>query len=124
MGTRSTIKFFDEGTDSSLVTVYQQFDGHIDGVGLDLARFLESKKVVNGFSAGHTMELGYANGMGCLAAQFIAFAKTRIGGLYIVGGDAKESYNYEVRLKDSKFEIRVDDLFVGSPKELINKCSS
>lgn len=117
MGTRSTIKFFNEFSDEPILSVYQQYDGYIDGVGHELANFLNSKKMINGFSD-QTMEDGYANGMGCLAAQFVAENKIQIGGFYCTTANDNQSYNYEVRFIDGKFNIKVDD-FDGTPDELL-----
>lgn len=120
MGTRSTVKFYSEfDQEKVLVSVYQQHDGYIDGVGHELAEWLISKKMINGIQH-QTMEEGYANGMGCLASQFIANFKTRIGSLYIGTIDGKESYNYHVRLIDGKLIIEVDDIFKGTPQELLD----
>lgn len=43
MGTRSTVKFYDE-SDEPILCVYQQYDGYISGVGHDLAKFLKGEK--------------------------------------------------------------------------------
>ena len=124
MGTRSTIKFYSEhGEDKPVLCVYQQYDGYITGVGHELAKFLKDKKVINGYNSarGESMENGYANGMGCLAAQYIASIKTKIGGVYCISeDDGGEDYNYEVRMMDDKsLQIKVDDIFTGSPEELL-----
>lgn len=118
MGTRSTIKFYSEFSEEPILSVYQQYDGYISGVGHSLANWLKDKKIVNGFNVGQTLEKGYANGMGCLAAQFVAAHKTEIGGLYISTLDDEQEYNYHVRLRDGVFEITVGD-FTGSPEELL-----
>ena len=124
MGTRSTVKFYDE-SDEPILCVYQQYDGYISGVGHDLAKFLKGKKIVNGIGSGQTMEKGFANGIECLAAQYVAERKRRIGGFYLTNRDDKEEFNYEVRFIDSKFIINVDgfegspDGFKGSPEELL-----
>jgi len=119
MGTRSTIKFYSEfNQEEVLVSVYQQHDGYIDGAGHELAGWLNTKKMINGIHF-QTMEEGYANGMGCLAAQFIKEFKIRIGGFYIGKIDGKEEYNYEVRLIDNELIITVDDIFKGTPSELL-----
>lgn len=110
MGTRSTIKFYEEGSKTPILSVYQQYDGYIDGVGHDLAKWLKNKKIVN----------GYANGMGCLAAQFVADHKTEIGGFYITNSKDEQEYNYKVTHKKGDFVIEVNgDQFKGSPDELL-----
>lgn len=137
MGTRSTIKFIEKYDDNEqeLVNIYQQYDGYIDGVGKDLAKWLLSKKLVNGFSLGMSMEDGYANGVGCLAAQFIKDNKTEIGGLYIDHIESTEDYNYKVIIDEGKIngKTNIDDIttiivtnwddvkpiFRGKPSELL-----
>lgn len=133
MGTRSTITFVEKykENETPLVTIYQQYDGYIDGVGHELATWLCGKKLVNGFNR-ETMDK-YANGVGCLAAQFIKEFKTDIGGLYIVPMDDEQSYNYRVVVDTTKHSstMEVNDLttiivtgydeefiFKGTPKQL------
>ncbi len=120
MGTRSTVKFYDEYSEEPILSVYQQYDGYISGVGYELAEFLRNKKVVNGFRSGQNMANGYANGMGCLAAQYVAEFKTNIGGFYITSPEDNQEYNYKVRLINGEIQIEVDDFFKGSPEELLN----
>jgi len=117
MGTRSTIKFYSNSEKEPVLCVYQQYDGYIDGVGHDLANFLKNKKIINGFS-NQTIEDGFANGMGCLAAQFVAEKKTKIGGFYMTTKDDSQDYDYIVNLIDGNIEISVDD-FKGTPQELL-----
>ena len=95
MGTRSIITF--KGDGNTFCSVYQQFDGYPDGVGLDLANFLKSKKLVNGISGDGSKVF---NGAGCLIAQYIAAHKSKAGGLYITTPeDNNEEYNYVVDIK-------------------------
>ena len=119
MGTRSTVKFYNEFNDELILSVYQQFDGYIDGVGHELANFLNGKKIINGIGMSQSMEGGYANGMGCLAAQYVAVNKTGIGGFYLTTKDDEQEYNYEVRFVDDRLIIKVDK-FEGTPEELLN----
>ena len=84
-----------------------------------MANFLKDKKVINGIGTGQTMEGGFANGMGCLAAQYVASKKTKIGGFYLTTADDSQEYDYEVRLIDDRIIISVDD-FKGTPEELLN----
>lgn len=92
MGTRSTIAIY-ENT-KHLVTIYQQFDGYPSGVGLQLAKFIKSGKLVNGLSGGKGLVF---NGMGFLAAALIRELKDSPGGTYIVPERQEEEYNYTVR---------------------------
>ena len=128
MGTRSTIKFY-EGN-KPLLSIYTQYDGYISGVGHDLANFLKDIKVVNGYGSKDTI-FNAANGMGCLAAQYLAKFKDKIGNVYITTPDDEQEYNYEVRLiKTSEqgefietFKIVIKELetgFEGTPDELHN----
>jgi hypothetical protein len=121
MGTRSTTKFYSEVV---LLSVYQQWDGYINGVGHDLARWLSDKKVINGYGM-QTREEGYANGMGCLAAQYVADMKGGIGGFYLTTPTDRQEYNYQVRYADGQFNIKVKRwdsnraIFDGTPQELL-----
>jgi len=107
MGTRSLVRFFDDGKE--LVTIYQQFDGYPSGVGKELAAFLQSGKQVNGLTMKKNPPRKF-NGMGCMAAQFIAQFKTEAGGLYIQKPGAKdcgEDFTYEVRGGFDRNPLRV-----------------
>lgn len=91
MSTHSTVKFIE--SKRNICSVYQQWDGYLSCVGLELAHFLDGTKIINGISGQST---GYANGMGCLAAQYIARIKTGIGGVYMTNPKDKQEYNYIV----------------------------
>ncbi len=101
MGTRSVTKITDNqwpssGPAETLVAMYRQFDGYPEGHGLELARFLAPKVIVNGIPGGVSTK-HLANGAGCLAAQVLAHfkAETGVGGIYIHPlGSASEDYNY------------------------------
>jgi len=144
MGTRSTTRFIrKQGEElTQLVNIYQQYDGYISGVGYELAQFLLSKKVINGYNM--NQEDGeYANGFDCLVAQYIAEFKKSIGGFYIATPENKQEYNYEVIFDDDIYygtdlpfknegfssddliTIKVYDwndklIFEGTPSELLN----
>ncbi len=119
MGTRSTVKFY-TNSQEPILSVYHQYDGYICGIGYALANFLKDKKVINGIGSGQTMESGYANGMGCLAAQYILTAKTEIGGCYITDSADTQEYNYIVRYINGEIQISVNNFFKGTPQELLN----
>ena len=134
MGTRSTMKFIRKENNklTPLVSIYRQYDGYIDGVGHELAKYLLSKKIVNGIPINDNSGR-IANGFGCLIAQYIRDFKTEPGNLYITDMDDKEEYNYEVIFDDDKYfdgEYNVDDLitikvdsypnFKGTPSELLS----
>lgn len=120
MGTRSTISFYDDK--EHYVSIYQQYDGYLSGVGQNLYDFLNSKTLVNGLS---TRDNTVANGAGCLFAQFIKEFKTEPGGLYLepsgngerLFGERNEydqHYAYHVNVNteyqgfaDTKFDIEI-----------------
>lgn len=134
MGTRSTMKFIRKGNNklTPLVSIYRQYDGYIDGVGYELAKWLLNKEITNGISSDDDLTK-IANGFGCLIAQYIRDFKTEPGNLYITDMDDREEYNYEVIFDDDKYfdgEYNVDDLitikvdsypnFEGKPSELLS----
>lgn len=93
MGTRSTLTFLQNG--KTVLSLYCQFDGYLSGVGKDLCEFLKSGKQVNGIPAFETGRV--FNGMGDLAAQFIASVKTAPGLWYCrAQEEGSEDYNYVV----------------------------
>jgi hypothetical protein len=132
MGTRSVIKFQESG--ETICAIYQQFDGYPDCVGRDLADFLTGMTIVNGISSGQPERI--ANGMGCLAAQFIAEQKNDAGGFYMTHIDDEQEYVYVVNstwegegfsATLSEPEITVynygDNIFTGNVNEFLNFCS-
>lgn len=137
MGTRSTVKFYEleKGKKTLLASIYQQYDGYIEGVGHDLAKFLLSRKLINGIPCGiDGRDSYYANGPGCLAAQYIAQNKTEIGNLYMTTEDDMQEYNYEVYIDMEQYfsdpescipwiEVKSysnELIFKGTPKELLD----
>ena len=119
MGTRATVKFYtSKESESPILSVYFQFDGYISGVGHELADFLKSKTIINGIS-GQTMQGGFANGVGCLAAQYIKAIKTDIGGVYLTQADDEQGYDYKVYQKGKEMRISIDE-FDGTPQELLD----
>ena len=140
MGTRSKTSFIEKRGEklTHLVSVYQQYDGYIEGVGHEIAEYILSKKICNGIRLGRdTSDL--ANGFTCLIAQFIRDFKLDVGGLYITTEDNIQEYNYEVvfdsdlyygnsfdeELETNEyFKVKVIDwneqtIFEGTLKELI-----
>lgn len=93
MGTRSTIKFYNN--DKFLCGVYQQYDGHTDGVGRELKEFITGGTFVYGFSL--NKETKQFNGFDCFVAQFIVNFKKGVGGLYMTTEDDEQEYNYLVK---------------------------
>tara|TARA_B100002049_G_scaffold234317_1_gene216559 strand:- start:3276 stop:3785 length:510 start_codon:yes stop_codon:yes gene_type:complete len=78
MGTRSLTHVYEQkGDNRPLVTIYRQFDGYPTGHGQELLDSFGKHEIVNGFGISDNP---VANGMGCLAAQLIAFLK--FGGMH------------------------------------------
>ena len=125
MGTRSTIHFFENKT--HIVSIYQQYNGYPSHVGLNLANFLLSGKIVNGYSSEDAKNY---NGMGCLTAQFIAKFKDGIGNFYITNKKNLQEFNYIVTFKDNEnLVIQVIDedgnrIFKGNCEEFLSFCQS
>ena len=119
MGTRSLIHFKKDG--KTIVTVYRQFDGYPSGRGQELADFLKGKRLCNGIPCGEDTS-GLANGMGCLAAQWIAEEKESIGNVYIMPPDTSdvwEDYIYTVDAIDNTLRLAVSGYqrWSGHPKD-------
>ena len=108
MGTRSLTFVYEEN--KPIVNMYRQFDGYPSGHGQELAEFLLSGELVNGYSD-ETAKV--FNGMGCLAAQMIVNFKKSVGGFYIYpieSNDCCQEYEYHV------YE---DTVIVKNPDEVI-----
>ena len=91
MGTRSLTTFIETYKDNKgkekkekIVTMYRQYDGYPTGHGIELAEFLASGKMVNGFGLG--VDHLQFNGMGCLSAQVVSHFKDGVGGFYLYRG--------------------------------------
>jgi len=99
MGTRSLTYFYEEEQANPFMCMYRQFDGYPEGHGAELGEFLAKFTIVNGFGTGDKAG-SHANGMGCLAAQYIAHVKTEIGNHYIVEPslqkDSWQEFEYHV----------------------------
>ena len=94
MGTRCLTFVYDGNV--PVINIYRQFDGYPSGHGHELAQFLNSKTLVNGYKDKNSAE---ANGMGCLAAQLIVQLKHGVGGIYIhpvTSTDCFQDYEYHV----------------------------
>ena len=136
MSTRSLVRFatreegvsFSEHPERVEVQVYKHYDGYPSGHPTDLAKFLNNFKIVNGLGQ-DTHKV--ANGLGCLAAQYIEAFKQVPGDLYVENPDAEHmdiEYITYVWGDDGKgiwmsiFSTYEDEcIFVGKPQELIDK---
>lgn len=134
MGTRALVEPMEDG--KALVTIYRQFDGYPDGLGVDLANILTGHTLVNGFG-GKDAEASQFNGMGCLAAQVVRHLKDSIGNVYIYPAgsrDVGEEYIYTIRpgFGDGQIEITIyepndtamngiEPIWSGTPEQLLAK---
>ena len=136
MSTRSLVRFatreegvsFSEHPERVEVQVYKHYDGYPQGHPLDLAKFLKGFKVVNGLGQ-DTHKV--ANGLGCLAAQYVAAFKTNAGDIYVENPDTQHGdieYVTYVWGDDGKgiwmsiFDVYKEKcIFVGKPEALIDK---
>ena len=145
MGTRSLTKVISTWKDESgekqrrpITTMYRQYDGYLDGHGLELAEWLSGYTIVNGIPMDPSKPM--FNGMDCLAAQMFAYFKTEAGNIYCMHPDAEdcwEEYLYEISegqygsyegILITVYEIRYEkgttEIFHGTPEELLTKIES
>ena len=97
MGTPCIINFIDTD-DKTVACVFHQSDGYPAGAGKDLCDWLHGFKIGDG--APREAKMGeYANGMTCMAAQYIAMHKDRVGGLYMLADmdDWYTAFVYDVK---------------------------
>ena len=136
MATRSLVRFarreegvsFSEHPEKIEVQVYKHWDGYPSGHPTQLANWLVDKKIVNGIGRD---TWNVANGLGCLAAQYISAFKMGAGDLYLESPDTKRDWieyityvwgDYHKDIWMSIFENYEDKcIFVGKPQELIDK---
>ena len=120
MGTRCLTFVYDG--DVPVINVYRQFDGYPSGHGHELAQFLNSKKLVNGYTDKNSAE---ANGMGCLAAQLIVQLKHGVGGIYIypvASTDCFQDYEYHVYENNVIVKDPTAVIFEGTWKQFAQFC--
>ena len=108
MGTRSLTFVYDG--DVPVINIYRQYDGYPSGHGHELAQFLDSKTLVNGFGKQNSFE---ANGMGCLAAQLIVQLKHGVGGIYIYPVTSTDCF------QDYEYHVYEDKVIVKDPTAVI-----
>jgi len=108
MGTRSLTFVYDG--DVPLINIYRQYDGYPSGHGHELAQFLDSKTLVNGYGEQNSVE---ANGMGCLAAQLIVQLKHGVGGIYIYPVSSTDCF------QDYEYHVYEDKVIVKDPTAVI-----
>ena len=121
MGTRCLTFVYDG--DVPVINVYRQFDGYPSIHGHELAQFLNSKTLVNGYTDKNSSE---ANGMGCLAAQLIVQLKRGVGGIYIyapvIGRDYSQDYEYHVYEDSVIVKDPTEVIFEGTWQEFAQFC--
>ena len=108
MGTRSLTFVYDG--DVPVINIYRQYDGYPSGHGHELAQFLDSKTLVNGFGEQNDFD---ANGMGCLAAQLIVQLKHGVGGIYIYPVSSTDCF------QDYEYHVYEDKVIVKDPTAVI-----
>jgi hypothetical protein len=97
MGTRATVHIYEGAI--HLVSIYNQWDGYPDGLGVKLAEFILSGKLVNGIPLSSVKDPTlYFNGAGCFAAQLIAKLKTEPGSIYITTEDDSQEFDYYIQV--------------------------
>ena len=106
MGTRALIRINFDGTSWNL---YKHYDGYIEGLGKEIAQFLEPMEIVNGISGG--TEFGkVANGAGDGVLQLICHLKSlegnQVGNLYAESStatleDSWCEYEYVINFKSN-----------------------
>ncbi len=122
MGTRSLTFVYDG--EKPIINMYRQFDGYPEGHGQELAEFLLSGEMVNGYSSKTEKQF---NGMGCLAAQMIAEFKNGVGGFYIhavTDTDCWQDYEYHVYADKVVIKDPSEVIFSGTYAELKDFCCS
>jgi len=124
MGTRS-LTFVYDGKEP-MINMYRQFDGYPSHHGSKLAEFLNSfDAIVNGIRVGDNRKI--ANGMGCLAAQLIAYFKIDAGGFYMYPVTAKDcGQEYEYHVYEDKVVVKnpTEVIFSGTWREFSEFCSA
>ena len=134
MGTRATIHIakreegvsFSEIPKKKLVSIYNQYDGYPDGLGVTLANYLLGTKIVNGLGGDRDTVF---NGLGCMAASIIAELKEEAGNVYIDDPNSPHGwldYEYVIWGSDHKdIWISIFDgnncIFVGKPYKLLRE---
>lgn len=131
MGTRSLTHVKDEHG-KTLVTMYRQFDGYLNGHGKELREMLGGSKIVNGYGLDQKAPAHF-NTMGCLAAWMVGSFKlgqttldlksssvvpaSGIGGFYIHEPDSSggwEEFVYTLSPgPDGEVLVKAEDTYDG-----------
>jgi hypothetical protein len=141
MGTRSLTRIiprqeglsYNDGhrrAELALVNIYHQYDGYPEYMAVQYAKWLKDISIGNGISGKPELNK-FANGPGCLAAQFIKHFKDRPGNLYLHPIDneigwieyiytfyPKEGHETYMSIYDV---LREKVIFVGKPDKALEK---
>ena len=127
MGTRCLTYLYREDADKPFTCIYRQFDGYPVGHGLEIAKFMNSKTMVNGYNDAATQ----INGMGDLASQLIVLlkgGKTEADGIYIeepdLDADCWQDYEYHIWKNKVVIDNRGNKIFEGDWKEFLDFCKN
>ena len=126
MGTRSLTYLYLENAEKPFTCIYRQFDGYPDGHGLEIAEFMNSKTMVNGYTDAKTQ----INGMRCLATQLIVLlkeGKCEAGGIYIHHPDDTDCWqDYEYHIWPDRVAVRdrKDSIFEGDGTQFLEYCKN
>jgi hypothetical protein len=119
MGTRSLTFIYDtykarngRAVHRPIINLYRQYDGYPSGHGAEIVEFLKQFTMTNGIPVGRdNTERRIANGMGCLAAQFVsAFKGSDAGQFYLYPVSAKDcgqDYEYHIYSNGPTFRVKV-----------------
>lgn len=130
MGIRSLIYFQKrvDGTDVIYVVIYQQYDGYLNGVGKNLAAFLNNAVFVNGIDTAKSEmkdDRFICNGFEDLIALYIRKNKdNKAGGLYIYPAIPcqEEEFTYYVTDTTNGIKVKVNKSDEMSIKEFTKLC--
>jgi hypothetical protein len=104
MGTRAIIAIKEKEDDEDYCTIYKQFDGYPDGLGVELLEYVKDTLVVNGFSSEHKFHKAF-NGIGDFCASLVSYFKTDIGDFYIEKSGSRnmgEEFIYTIIVKEGQ----------------------
>ncbi len=97
MGTRSITQVLDRNGDI-IVSMYRQMDGYPSGHGEELAKFLESGKMVNGITYGQTERI--FNGIEDMAAKMVEHFKAgQDGSIYLFAPRSREELAKDIYIE-------------------------
>ena len=115
MGTRCITQVYKMEDGLAVMCMYRQCDGYKQGHGLELAKFITARTVINGIQ--DQTARTHANGMDCLAAQIVVhFKKGDIGHIYLQPVVENPAYWQEYEYHVYPERVRV----VRLGKELFN----